>query len=145
LFTATTTNYAQAPKFLRIAEMYLISAEAAARSGDATLLVDGLTKLNTLRAARGLTTPLASLTSDALFAEVKEERFLELAFEGFRLWDLKRWHEGFTRSAPQNTNFLTVGTGFTTLTIPADQPKFVWGIPSNDININPNLRQNTGW
>jgi hypothetical protein len=144
LFTAATTNYAHAPKFLRIAEMYLISAEAGARSGNATLDADALIKLNALRAARGLTTPLIA-TGNGLFAEVKDERFRELAFEGFRLWDLKRWHEGFTRSAPQNTNFLTVGTGFTTLSIPANHPKFQWGLPSNDVTINPNLTQNQGW
>lgn len=141
LFTATTTNYQHAPKFLRIAEMYLISAEAGARGSDDA---DGLAKLNTLRVARGLTA-LAGLADEALFAEVKEERFRELAFEGFRLWDLKRWNEGFTRSAPQNTNFLTVGTGYTTLSIPAGHPKFAWGIPSNDVTVNPNIKQNPGW
>ncbi|RYF84896.1 MAG: RagB/SusD family nutrient uptake outer membrane protein, partial [Chitinophagaceae bacterium] len=129
LFTATTTNYAHAPKFLRIAEMYLISAEAGARSGNGALEADALIKLNALRSARGLTTPLV-VTGTALFNAVKDERFLELAFEGFRLWDLKRWHEGFTRTAPQNTNFLTVGTGFTNLSIPANHPKFQWGLPS---------------
>jgi starch-binding outer membrane protein, SusD/RagB family len=145
LFTGATTNYQNAPKFFRIAEMYLISAEAGARSGNAAMEVDALIKLNLLRAARGLTTPLVGLTGTALFNAVKEERFLELAFEGFRLWDLKRWNEGFTRSAPQNTNFLTVGTGYTTLSIPANHPKFVWGLPSRDATINPNLQQNPGW
>lgn len=145
LFTTTATNYRHMPKFFRIAEMYLISAEAGARSGNATSVADGLVKLNALRAARGLTTPLVGLAGAALFTEVKDERFRELAFEGFRLWDLKRWHEGFTRTSPQNTNFLTVGTGFTTLSIAADNPKFQWGLPSNDININPNLKQNEGW
>jgi len=144
LFTATTTNYQHAPKFLRIAEMYLISAEAGARSASGTDDADALAKLNTLRTARGLTA-LTGLTGNTLFAEVKEERFRELAFEGFRLWDLKRWHEGFARTAPQNTNFLTVGTGYTSLSIPADHNKFTWGIPSNDIGVNPNLRQNPGW
>lgn len=141
LFTATTTNYQHAPKFLRIAEMYLISAEAGARGAAAA---DGLTKLNTLRAARGLS-GLAGLTGDALFAEVKDERFRELAFEGFRLWDLKRWNEGFVRSAPQNPNLLTVGTGYTTLSIATGNPKFAWGIPSNDVTVNPNIQQNMGW
>ncbi|RYY22931.1 MAG: RagB/SusD family nutrient uptake outer membrane protein [Chitinophagaceae bacterium] len=141
LFTATTTNYQHAPKFLRIAEMYLVSAEAGARgSADA----DGLSKLNSLRLARGLSA-LAGLADDALFAEVKDERFRELAFEGFRLWDLKRWSEGFTRSAPQNVNLLTVGTGYTSLSVASDNPKFVWGIPSNDITVNPNIQQNPGW
>jgi hypothetical protein len=141
LFTGANTNYQHAPKFLRIAEMYLISAEAGARG---TADADALVKLNALRTARGLTT-LSALADNALFSEVKEERFRELAFEGFRLWDLKRWHEGFTRSAPQNTNFLSTGTGYTTLTIAADHPKFAWGLPSNDITINPNVQQNPGW
>ncbi len=141
LFTGAVTNYQHAPKFLRVAEMYLISAEAGARGAADG---DALVKLNALRAARGLTS-LGSLADDDLFAEVKEERFRELAFEGFRLWDLKRWNEGFTRTAPQNTNFLTVGTGYTTLSIQPSNPKFNWGLPSNDVTINPNLVQNPGW
>lgn len=141
LFTATTTNYQQAPKFLRIAEMYLISAEAGARG---TASTDGLAKLNSLRSARGLA-PLTGLTGETLFAEIKEERFRELAFEGFRLWDLKRWNEGFARTAPQNTNFLTAGTGYTDLSVATGNPKFAWGIPSNDVTINPNIQQNPGW
>lgn len=142
LFTTATTNYQQAPKFLRIAEMHLISAEAGARgSGDA----DALIKLNTLRTARGLTA-LAALADDDLFAEVKEERFRELAFEGFRLWDLKRWHEGFTRRAPQTpAAMLSSGTGYTALSIAADHAKFTWAIPSRDIQVNPNVVQNPGW
>jgi hypothetical protein len=141
LFTTQNTNYEHAPKFLRIAEMYLISAEAGARG---TADADALVKLNALRTARGLT-PLVGLADNALFAEVKEERFRELAFEGFRLLDLKRWHEGFTRMAPQNTNFLSTGAGYTTLSVAADHPKYVWGLPSNDVTINPNLQQNPGW
>ena len=141
LFTTANTNYQHAPKFLRIAEMYLISAEAGARGAAAG---DGLLKLNALREARGLL-PAVALTGDALFAAVKEERFRELAFEGFRLMDLKRWNEGFTRRAPQNTNFLSTGSGYTTLSIAAGNPKFVWAIPSNDVTINPNIQQNPGW
>lgn len=141
LFTTVNTNYQHAPKFLRMAEMYLISAEAGARgTGDA----DALAKLNALRTARGLTA-LSGIADEPLFAEVKEERFRELAFEGFRLFDLKRWHEGFTRRDPQNENFVTTGAGYTTLSIPADHPKFAWAIPSNDATINPNIQQNPGW
>jgi len=141
LFTTANTNYQHMPKVLRIAEMYLISAEAGARG---TADADGLAKLNALRVARGLL-PLLGLADDPLFAEVKEERFRELAFEGQRLFDLKRWHEGFTRSNPQDPALLQAGAGFTTLSIPADHPKFVWGIPSNDISINKSLQQNEGW
>jgi starch-binding outer membrane protein, SusD/RagB family len=144
LYTGATTNYQHQPKLFRIAEMYLISAEAGARSGNATMDADALVKLNALRVARGVPA-LAGLTGATLFAAVKTERTLELAFEGFRLFDLKRWHQGFTRTTPQNTAMLTAGAGYYGLAIPADDPKFTWGIPTNEVTINPNISQNPGW
>ncbi len=145
LWTGATTNYQQAPKIFRIAELYLISAEAGAMIGGAAE-ADALVKLNALRVARGLTA-LTGLTGAALLNEIKEERFRELAFEGFRLWDLKRWHQGFARTAPQNLNIIQVGPNFHTLTIVADDPKFVWAVPTNDMTTNPSLsgQQNPGW
>lgn len=141
LFTGATTNYQHAPKMLRIAEMYLIAAEAAAMSSNAA---NALTQLNALRTARGLTA-LSGLSGTALMDEIKKERFRELAFEGFRLDDLNRWKEGFTRRAAQNVAFINVGSNYNTLAIPAGDPKFTWGIPTNDMTINPKLVQNTGW
>lgn len=142
LFTSAVTNFQQAPKVFRVAELYLISAEAAARNGDAA---SALSTLNKLRVARGLAA-LAGLTGDILLQAVKDERTRELAFEGFRLDDLKRWHQGFQRHDPQNLNILTTGANYQNLTIAADADKFVWGIPTNDITINPNLGgQNKGW
>jgi starch-binding outer membrane protein, SusD/RagB family len=141
LFTGANTNYQHAPKIFRIAEMYLISAEAGARLGQ-----DGpaLTRLNQLRDARGASA-LVGLTGAALLQAIKDERTRELAFEGFRLDDLKRWHEGFARKAPQNTNIITTGAFYQGLTIAPDADKFVWGVPTNDMTINPNLTQNKGW
>lgn len=141
LWTGATTNYQHAPKVFRIAEMYLISAEAGAR-GNAD--ADGLAKLNTLRTARGLTA-LVGLADDALFQAVKAERFRELAFEGFRLWDLKRWEDPMVRHDPQPTGIIIVGPEFTGLSIPGGDPRFVWPIPSRDVTINENLEQNTGY
>lgn len=145
LFTAATTNYQQAPKIFRIAELYLIAAEAGARQGGANEAA-ALIHLNNLRVARGLPA-LVAITGAALMNEIKDERFRELAFEGSRLWDLKRWKEGFTRSAPQNVNMIQVGSNYNTLTIAANDPKFVWAIPTNDMTTNPSLagQQNPGW
>lgn len=143
LFTGANTNYQQKPKVFRVAELYLISAEAGVRSG-AGGEAAALTTLNLLRVARGIPA-LTGLTGTALFQAVKDERFRELAFEGFRLDDLKRWHEGFQRRDPQNINILNTVGGTPTLAIAADADKFVWGIPTNDITINKNLQQNRGW
>jgi hypothetical protein len=139
-FTGANTNYQHEPKVLRIAEMYLISAEASARLGSA----DALTRLNQLRTARGVA-QFVGLSGTALMNAVMEERTRELAFEGFRLFDLKRWNLGFTRRQPQNTNMLTSGPEYFTLSIAAGNPKFTWAIPANDITINRNLVQNPGW
>lgn len=138
LFTGATTNYQHSIKVFRIAEMYLISAECAANlpSGDIA------TPLNALRTARGLTAIGAPTMQD-----VMDERFRELAFEGFRLDDLKRWGLGFTRRNPQNETPLVNETGFFNLSIPAGHDKFIWAIPARDITVNPNLagQQNPGW
>jgi starch-binding outer membrane protein, SusD/RagB family len=145
LFTGATTNYAHQPKMFRSAELYLISAEAGAREGAATAAA-ALVRLNDLRVSRGLL-PLTGLTGAPLFQAVKDERFRELAFEGFRLFDLKRWHEGFTRTAPQSLAFIQVGSNYNTLSILPDNNQFVWGIPSRELIVNPSLAtaQNPGW
>ena len=144
LFTGATTNYQHKPKIFRIAEMYLISAEAAAQSSatEAAALVT----LNKLRTARGAST-LTGLTGNALMDAVKAERIRELLCEGFRLDDLKRWKMGFTRGTPQNKALLNTGPDFTEKVVAANDNKFVWGIPANDITTNPNIKdqQNPGW
>jgi starch-binding outer membrane protein, SusD/RagB family len=143
LFTGATTNYAHAPKMFRVAELYLISAEAGARAGASTEAA-ALTRLNNLRTARGLPA-LVAVTGAALFTAVKEERFRELAFEGSRLFDLKRWNEGFTRKLPQNTSFILTGPNYEVLSILPTDNKFVWGIPTRDMTTNSSLVQNPGW
>jgi hypothetical protein len=143
LFTGTFTNYQQAPKVFRSAEQFLIFAEAANRLGGANDAL-ALTALNTLRVARGLTA-LTGVSGATLTTEIRNERTRELAFEGFRLFDLKRWGLGFTRGTPQNLGAINVGSNYNTINIAATDPQFVWGIPTYDININANLVQNPGW
>lgn len=140
LFTAANTNYQNKPKVFRLAELILIKAEAEYKGG----FGDPLATLNTLRIARGLD-QLVGVTGAALFEEIKEERTRELLGEGQRLNDLMRWGEGFTRTAPQNINTVQTGPDFHLKSVQPNDPKFVWGIPSNDLTTNKNLVQNPGW
>lgn len=144
LYSGTQTNYHHQPKVFRMGEMYLISAEAAAM----TPATEGaaLATLNTLRSRRGLTN-LVGLTGNALMDAIKAERTRELLGEGNRLDDMKRWKIGFTRGTPQNTAFINTGVDFNLKVVAAGDDKFVWGIPSRDITVNPNLtdHQNPGW
>lgn len=143
LWTESSTNYQHAPKVFRVAEQYLIAAEAAYFSSSLTD-TEVLAPLNALRQARGLSS-LSGISGTTLLEEVKNERFRELAFEGYRLFDLKRWGEGFTRRDPQNVDILTTGANYETKSVDASDNKFVWGIPARDTQINSNIVQNAGW
>lgn len=152
LYAANTTDQAWgiipnsviAPKAFRIAETYLIAAEAAYKLNDEA---NAKKYLNALRKSRGLAD--VTVSGDALFQEIKDERTRELAFEGFRLWDLRRWGMPMERHDHQtlkgNYDFLT--KDFLNTKIPANHYKMVWAIPYRDLQTNPNLKgqQNPGW
>ena len=72
---------------IRLAEMYLIRAEARAERSN---LAGALADLNTLRSNRGFTVNLTISTQDALLQAIANERRAEFAFEGHRWYDLKR-------------------------------------------------------
>jgi hypothetical protein len=78
---------------LRLAEQYLIRAEAAAqlaKLGDAGKLASAITDLNAIRSRAGLGVTTAA-TPDALLDAILKERRTELFFEyGHRLFDLRR-------------------------------------------------------
>lgn len=151
LRTSSAWNYYNAWKVFRLAEMYLIAAEAAAQSGG-----DAATPLNTLRAHRGL-----EALPNVTMAEVKEERYREMFMEGTRMVDLKRWGDDLHRGAPQegyiiDDNWEEVydeimpyadGLSMRITTIPAGDYRFVWPIPDQEIFANQILRdqQNPGW
>ena len=139
-------NGLTSPKVFRLAEQYLIVAEAAYNLGKEK---EALSYLNSLRRSRGL--KALNTSGIRLFREIQDERTRELAYEGFRLWDLRRWNMPMERHDPQalsdgTTPFLYQGAGLT-LSIPSGADKFVWGIPSNDIKTNKNIadQQNPGW
>ncbi|WP_421774034.1 RagB/SusD family nutrient uptake outer membrane protein [Gracilimonas sp.] len=75
---------------IRLAEMYLIRAEALAK--DANSPAAGVTPLQTLMTARNAgTVPASALTDMTSFEDyILDERMRELGVEGHRFWDLKR-------------------------------------------------------
>lgn len=72
---------------IRLSEMYLTRAEAKAEEG--ADLSGAIADLNKIRERAGLSATSASSQSEVLEAVLKERR-LELAFEGHRIFDLKR-------------------------------------------------------
>ena len=65
--------------------------------------------------------------------------------EGFRLTDLKRYGEGFTRQNPQDASLsYQLGLG---INVSADNPRWIWAIPQSEIEANPQIKeqQNPGY
>ena len=142
LFTAAKVlTYANMPKIFRVAEMYLIDAEAQYHTENG----DALTPLNALRAARGL--DAVASTGEELFADIKKECVREFIGEGRRLFDLKRWGDGFKRNGQTAyLSFLKGGPAIYEMEVTADNPKFVWPIPQKEGANNPNIgKQNDGY
>ena len=138
-------TYMHRPKLFRIAEQYLIAAEAAYRNGDEA---NAKVYLNALRRARILRATSVTATGQALLTEIQNERNRELAFEGFRLHDIKRWGLGVVRGTPQNVEaiFSTPAEEYYQLNIPAGNYKLTWPIPAADINFEKGRwSQNPGW
>lgn len=126
---------AHAIQVMRLSEFVLMSAECEARIGSevrATTLVNSIT-------ARANATAISS-TGAALIDDIITERRKELAFEGHRLFDLKRLQRGFVRGVD-----CTLTNGNCSLTYPSNL--YAWPIPINEINANPVIRnqQNPGY
>lgn len=115
------------PKPLRLAEQYLIRAEAYAEGrgnyGAASNDIASLREARYQSFGGGV-----SMTANNAMQIIEEERIKELYMEGFRLMDLKRWHKGFERK-PQEQS-LENGSS---LKIEADNPLFVWPIPQHEL------------
>lgn len=73
---------------IRYAEVLLNLAEAAFHANKPT---EALAALKQVRDRVGL--PTANLSGDALLKSIYQERKVELAFEGHRYWDLRRWKQ----------------------------------------------------
>ena len=112
------------PKPLRLAEQYLIRAEANYWNGDTDKATTDLTTLSQSRLAGSVTVS----SGDAGLETISNERVKELYMEGFRLNDLKRWHKGFERTP----NSYSQVEGYD-MEVSADDPLFVWPIPQHEI------------
>lgn len=74
----------------RYAEVLLSFAEAENELSGPTIAVHDV--INSLRLRSGLGNLSKTLTKDEMRIAIRKERRMELAFEGFRYFDLKRWH-----------------------------------------------------
>ncbi len=131
--TFTSTDF---PLF-RLAEMYLVYAEAVLRGGTGGNLTTAIGYVNALRTrAYGNTSGnVTNITTDFIL----DERARELYWEGFRRTDLIRYRR-FTTDA-----YLWPWKGGVKAGRGVSEDYRLFPIPASDINANMNLKQNPGY
>lgn len=119
---------------MRAAEMYLIEAEALARSNQNDLAAQALYNLVI---SRDDAYTLSSNTGAALINEIMVQRRIELWGEGFRWYDLKRLNLPLDRTGSNQTvavaGFMEVAVG---------DNKWTWPIPQDEMDSNNLMEQN---
>lgn len=133
VFTSSTVS--EYTMVLRLAEQYLIRAEARAQLGNST---GAVADLNVIRHRAGLTDYGGSTTQASLLSAILHERQVELFTEwGHRWFDLIRTN---------NINsVMSVVTPLKGGTWNPDGHQALYPIPQSDRNSNPNLSQNLGY
>jgi len=112
--------------FFRLADVYLMKAEAILRGGTDPMGQTAVELVNDIRAHRGVA-DLGSVNLDALLAERGREMYLE----GWRRNDLVRY-EKFNQPVGERPD-------------PSDPTRVVYPIPIIALASNPNLQQNVGY
>ena len=150
---------------IRYAEVLLIYAEAKFELDGSISDADLNLTVNALRKRGGvvaLTNAFATTNGLVMRDEIRRERRVELAQEGFRYWDLIRWKTAeIELPKPILGNFFfkefgtTVKVNLTAdnfiVTQAASFRKFdpardyLWPLPINEIALNPSMKQNPGW
>jgi len=127
------------PVVLRLAEMYLIKAEAYANLPGRES--EALEMVNVIRERAGLSGSDLYTTGDlkghnSVLDVVLEERWLELAWEGHRAMDQ------FRNNRPIDRRYTNAGAWSGPEVIQPDSPSIVHLIPEAELTLNPNLVQN---
>lgn len=150
--------------YIRVAEMYLIQAEAEARIGGKD--ADAQQTLYSLVVTRNESYVKSTQTGQALIDEILLQRRIELWGEGFRFYDLKRLNLPLTRVSTQvapnpatldpryaqafykNSLVNTKYTGHhdpslcSVTSIPAGDLTWQWLIPKSELDANKLIKQN---
>ncbi|MCM5664045.1 RagB/SusD family nutrient uptake outer membrane protein [Galbibacter mesophilus] len=138
----------------RYAEVLLNYAEAMNEAygpeSPGSFGMTALQAVNMVRARSGMPDFPSGLSKDAFRTKLRNERRVELAFEGHRFWDIRRWEIGEQTNQIYKMEVTQEGNNFSyskeLLTTRNFEPKmYLYPIPFNETVINTNLTQNPGW
>lgn len=130
--TSKYTNQFGNISVIRLAEMYLIRAEANFRLGT-EIGAPPLSDINEIRGRSNASTKLSVTLDDILL-----ERELELGFEGFWIHDVKRTKRSIVIVE-------SVGGEPTEVSLPYNADRLVYPIPQREMDANTLLIQNPGY
>jgi starch-binding outer membrane protein, SusD/RagB family len=126
---ATTTTPQESNIVFRLAELYLIRAEARAQQNNIT---GAFNDLNVLRRRAGLSDLPSTLNQEQVLKAVSQERRVELFCEwGHRWLDLKRTSQATAILQPLKSNWKVTDT--------------LYPVPESELETNPFLVQNSGY
>lgn len=142
----------------RLAEFYLNYAEAVFQylgSADATTVEFPLSAreaVNVVRSREGVGMPdfPEGMSNDDFMNKYMNERMVELAFEGHRFWDVRRWKKGEVFRVIYNSRIYKSSDG--QLSFMREKKERIWDdkmyffpIPDAEMRKNKELTQNPGW
>ncbi len=126
---------------MRLGEIYLLHAEALAKTGD---FAGATGYVNKTRTRAGLSPIAQPANEDEMIDAILDERRLELAFEGFRFFDLLR--HGFDRAKAVHDDIGTrTGDSYWQERYPLSPETVLMPIPQSALENNPSLQQNPGY
>lgn len=147
---------------IRLADLYLLYAEALNEVEPASATaIQYVDKIRQRAGLKGVveswtnysTNPGKFASQNGLREIIQRERLIELAFEGHRFWDLRRWKKAFDELNKDITGWTILGK--TTETYYKERLVFsqrfmaprdyFWPIGNYDIRRNPLLVENPGW
>ena len=139
------------PIMFRLAEMYLIRAEAEAKTSNAAAALDDV---DMIRKNRGLEASLYNKvvpSGKTLLDVVLDEKRIEMAFEGHRTYDVYRnkktmdktyWGYHLKGLKETDINLAKKPTGYANLTVSYTNPRIIYYLPIDEILSNPLAKQN---
>lgn len=131
----STTGFIPNIPILRLADTYLIAAEAEARLNGAT--AKAYEYINVIRKRAGLADLKTGLSKEAFIDAVLQERSFEFFAEGDRWYDLTRTNT-FLTVIPKAVNSVYPNR-------PVLAKHRYFPIPQDEINANPKLEQSADW
>ncbi len=116
---------------MRYAEVLLSHAEAINEVSGPTS--DVYNVINQIRERAGMPNLPLGLSKDEMRMRIRNERRVELAFEGFRYFDIKRW-----KIAEEVINGINDGQ----ITRKFETKNYLWPLPEQEVLVNTALEQN---